>query len=370
MSNCNNCFNGCVETVSDQCIRYTGIDVPTLGIHTGDPLSVIEQSLITFLLSTLDGSGIKIDLSSIDVCAVVQKYLPTCGEISMEDISKSLIESMCDIQDQVNSIFGTLAVLNSDYVIGCLTGVTNSSDTHAVVQATITKLCSVSASVTSILAQLPLFAKKSEICSLMTQCGISGGGSTLLASYRMVPYSPIPYYGAISNYPATGDSFDATGAGLNYWSRVFMCNGQNGTPDLRGRAAIGATNTPCEFPCSTETIPNGTTNPTYNKGDLRGDNAITLNATQIPSHAHANTISVSLTDPGHTHGLIAITSNGGTTNGYEHVNLGNVSTLQTENKTTGITASATITNANFGGDNWHSNVQPGLAVYYIMYIPA
>ena len=85
---CSNCYNGCSQIVSDQCVRYTGIDVPELGISTGDPLSVIEQSLTTFLVSALNGSGIKIDLSSIDVCTVVQKYLPTCGELSIADISK------------------------------------------------------------------------------------------------------------------------------------------------------------------------------------------------------------------------------------------------------------------------------------------
>jgi len=59
MSNiCSNCYNGCVETTSDQCVRYTGVDVPVLGIQTGDSLSYVEQALITFLTSTLDGSGI------------------------------------------------------------------------------------------------------------------------------------------------------------------------------------------------------------------------------------------------------------------------------------------------------------------------
>lgn len=369
MSNCQNCFNGCTETVSDQCIKYTGIDIPTLGISTGDPLSSVEQSLTTFLVSALNGSGIKIDLSSIDVCTIIQQYLPTCGEMSIADISKALIQASCDIQEQVDAIVATLATLNADYTIGCLEDVTASSDTHAIVQATIIKLCELVLDVNSLNEQLPLYVQKTELCDLVTECLNSESGGTL-ASNKMLPYAAIPYYGSISNYPNTGDGFDSTGAGLNYWSRVFMCNGQNGTPDLRGRAAIGATNTPCEFPCSTETIPNGTTNPTYNKGDLRGDNAITLNTTQIPSHAHANTISVSLTDPGHTHGLVAITSNGGTTNGYERVNLGNVETLQTGSKTTGITVAASITNANSGGDNWHSNVQPGLALYYIMYIPA
>ena len=47
-NNCSNCYNGCVEITSDKCIKYTGVDVPILGIKNGDSLSFIEQSLITF----------------------------------------------------------------------------------------------------------------------------------------------------------------------------------------------------------------------------------------------------------------------------------------------------------------------------------
>jgi hypothetical protein len=57
--NCSNCFNGCAEIVSDQCVRYTGVDVPLLGIQHGDSLSYVEQALITFLTAALDGTGIK-----------------------------------------------------------------------------------------------------------------------------------------------------------------------------------------------------------------------------------------------------------------------------------------------------------------------
>jgi microcystin-dependent protein len=362
MSNCQNCFNGCTETISDQCVKYTGIDIPTLGISNGDPLSVIEQSLITFLVSALNGSGIKIDLSEIDICAVIQKYLPTCGEISIEDISKALIEAACDLQEQVNSIFASLTVLNSDYVIGCLTGVTASSDTHDIVQATIYKLCDVNSNVTSILNQLPLFVTKSELCDRIAECLTNNVAD--LASAKMLPYSPVPYYGDITG-------FDATGTGSGYWARVFMCNGQNSTPDLRGRVSVGATNTPSAFPCSTETIPNGSGNPTYNKGDLRGYNTTTLNATQIPSHSHANTISVILTDPKHTHQILGSTNTSGGTGAFVVNNVtNNGGPVTTDSKSTGITIASSITNAAFGGDSWHSNVQPGLALYYIMYIPA
>jgi len=42
---CTNCFNGCAETTSDQCVKYTGIDIPELGIVKGDPLAAVLQSI-------------------------------------------------------------------------------------------------------------------------------------------------------------------------------------------------------------------------------------------------------------------------------------------------------------------------------------
>jgi hypothetical protein len=43
---CSNCYNGCTEIVSDKCVKYTGLDVPALGIQNGDSLNFIEASLI------------------------------------------------------------------------------------------------------------------------------------------------------------------------------------------------------------------------------------------------------------------------------------------------------------------------------------
>ena len=38
-SNCppDACYNGCVNVISDDCVRYTGADIPALGIQTNDP---------------------------------------------------------------------------------------------------------------------------------------------------------------------------------------------------------------------------------------------------------------------------------------------------------------------------------------------
>lgn len=30
---CTNCFNGCTEITSDKCVRYTGTNIPELGIQ-------------------------------------------------------------------------------------------------------------------------------------------------------------------------------------------------------------------------------------------------------------------------------------------------------------------------------------------------
>ena len=80
-NNCSNCYNGCTEITSDKCVKYTGVDVPVLGIKNGDSLSYVEQSIIGFLSSTLDGTGILPVIKPSDVCPTVDKHLPDCDRI-------------------------------------------------------------------------------------------------------------------------------------------------------------------------------------------------------------------------------------------------------------------------------------------------
>ncbi len=49
MSECNNCFNNCVEIVSDKCVKYTGEDIPLLGIEKGDTLAQVIERIAEFL---------------------------------------------------------------------------------------------------------------------------------------------------------------------------------------------------------------------------------------------------------------------------------------------------------------------------------
>jgi hypothetical protein len=99
---CSNCYNGCTEIVSDKCVKYTGIDVPILGITNGDTLLHVEQTLINFLVPMLNGTGIIPDISNSIICEVVSKYLPTCSTctgFTLKDILIALIKAACDLQE-------------------------------------------------------------------------------------------------------------------------------------------------------------------------------------------------------------------------------------------------------------------------------
>lgn len=371
MSNCSNCYNGCTEIVSDRCVKYTGIDVPVLGIQTGDSLSFVEQSLITFLTSTLDGTGIKINIDPQIVCNLVNLYLPNCGDLTAVDLFNALIKAACDLQDQVDVIKADLAILNADYTIGCLTGVTSSSDTHAVLQATITALCTLKSDFDQLLIDLPnTYVQLSELNTLIQD--YLNSLSTGLISNKMVPFSVVPYFGSLSY-------FNSSGAGIGNWDKIYICNGNNGTPDLRGRGLTGAINSVPGgglSPAVDPSIP-GSGNPNYSLYDNVGTNQITLTSTQIPLHTHANTTTV--IDPTHTHqvgpagkGVLGLLDTSTTTRNFNNANTNNTpmqSTFTTAPASTGITVSINNVAGPVGGGLPHANIQPVTACYWIMYKP-
>lgn len=131
-------------------------------------------------------------------------------------------------------------------------------------------------------------------------------------------------------------------SGTNVPTGWALCNGQNGTPDLRDRFIVGA-------------------GSTYAVGATGGVNTVTLTVSQIPSHTH----SASVVDPGHTHGLSRINgqtglSNAGgndlTTDGPTNVN------LATDSRVTGIS----VTVGNAGEGQSHENRPPYYALAFIM----
>lgn len=222
---CESCYNGCVEIVADKCVKYTGIDSIPLGIETGDTLFSVEEILITNVVSFLDGTGIDITIDPMAYCALVEAYLPE-GTPNLVEVLTAIVKAACDLQAQVTVIDGTLATLNADYTIGCLSGVTASSDTHAIVQAIITKLCATSDALAALTVDVNTNYVKLADLNALIAAYIAGEGGSSQQYAKMVPYTVLEYYGPLTN-------FDGTGAGISSlgWDKIYLCNGNNGTPD-------------------------------------------------------------------------------------------------------------------------------------------
>jgi len=121
-------------------------------------------------------------------------------------------------------------------------------------------------------------------------------------------------------------------------SGFLLCDGTNGTPDLRNSFIVGAGNN-------------------YTVGQTGGSaDAITV------SHTHTATSTSTVTDPGHLHtsGGSAVGGSFGafyTTNGNSQFN--------TSTATTGITVATSTTNASTGTSGTNANLPPYYALAYI-----
>lgn len=114
-----------------------------------------------------------------------------------------------------------------------------------------------------------------------------------------------------------------------------LCNGSNGTPDLRNRFVVGAG--------STYAV------------DATGGSADAI----VVSHTHTATV----TDPGHTHGLdfnATLPFDGG--GGIPNSTFGGSVNRQTASNTTGIS----VSNSTTGSSGTNANLPPYYALAYIM----
>ena len=158
---------------------------------------------------------------------------------------------------------------------------------------------------------------------------ISGNGSGLSGIESFVTGMIILWYGNTGNIP-TG---------------FVLCDGNNNTPDLRDRFVVGA-------------------GSAYSPNNTGGSSSVTLSESQLPSHNHSASSSVS--DPGHAHSYIDqyVVIN----NGYRPWPANNndcaARNINTGSQTTGISVSTTI--GNTGSGSAIENRPPYYALCYIM----
>jgi microcystin-dependent protein len=377
---CSNCYNGCQEISSDKCVKYTGVDSVPLGIDNGDNVNSVLETIIGKVVSFLNGSGINVSIDVSAYCELITKYLPStvpsCGPPSIPQIIEALVKAACDLQGQidttnaaVDAVESTISTLNADYTIGCLSEVTDSSDTHDVVQAIINKLCALNLDVST------NYVKLADLNTLIQEY-LDDTEVTDKYYTKMVPFTVVEYYGSLGN-------FNSTGAGTGLWEKIYLCNGQNGTPDKRGRSPIGAIALVPGGVLDSQVDPaSSPLNVNYAVLTKNGVNGVILSESNLPAHTHSATVTDS-----HYHQLIGndtigasnlglSSSNdivasdgsyGGSSSNYDLAKSAqpNASLGKSSDRVGSISATIGST----GGNTAHANTHPVIACYYIMYIP-
>lgn len=350
---CTTCYDGCGTPISDQCVKYTGPNIPLLGISTGDPLSKLEEMLVDKVTAFAQGNDIV--LSDIDLnCPFLEDILGCCKDKTLYNLIQMLIDANCTLRELVAALESSI---NPNFVfnVSCLSGVPANATRDDILQALINNYCATASTVTTIFSD---YVKASQLDSLIASY-LAGAGASSQQSAKMVPYVAYEYYGPLSNFDSGGKGLSSAG-----FNKVYLCNGANGTPDKRGRVAVCVPNLPGGGALDTAvdyTLPaNAGTN--YSIQQKFGSSNVTLNINQIPAHTHT------ITDPGHTHSVLY---KHGEADQNEPGTYGDLMDMTTPKNSSTTTSSATtgITINSSGLGQSHDNRQPSIAAYFIMYIP-
>jgi microcystin-dependent protein len=350
MAICRDCLQNCDIIVQDKCVVYTGPEIPELGICTGDNLSQLEAAIVERLLSLSEGTGITLDQLVTSDCSFMESQLGVLPK-TLQNILQILWNTGCTLKEMIDEIDEQIAD-NTVFNTACLTGLPSNPSRDDILQAAIALLCNVSATVNDI---PNTYVRVSDLTSLVTQIINNNSGSSQYNS-RMIPYTAVPYFGPLSNFDASGAGVSALG-----YAKIYLCNGNNGTPDLRGRTVVGAI----------RNVPGGTLdaavdpavsayNPNWEVLMKAGEGGHTLTIPELPAHSHT------INDPGHTHTLPPGIQYDGTYSGGEsgsNEKAQPTSPKQTASSTTGITVGSA------GGGLPHNNIQPSMGANWIMYIP-
>lgn len=348
---CQDCLLNCPEIVSDRCIQYTGPEIPLLGVCPGDTLYEFEVAIANELVGLLDGSGIEPTNLTIS-CSFLTTILAGASP-TLNNVLQMLITASCTLKSLIDSINTVIA--NPVFNTSCLTGLPANPSRDDILQATVNMVCAIKTTVDAIPTT---YVKNSDLTNLVTNIVTNingGGGNVVQVNQKLVPYAAMAYFGPLSNFDGAGVGLASAG-----FDKIYICNGTNGTPDLRGRTVVGAVRgVPGGGALDAAVDPGvNSNNPNYGLGDKAGVNFETLTIPQIPTHSHG------VIDPGHSH-----------TSRYRQ-NLAVQSGSSTpcwagnNDQFTATTASLTnITLQSTGGGQPHNNVQPSMGAWWIMYIP-
>lgn len=377
-SGCNQSNPGknCPSVVSSNCVKYMGDPVPVLGICTGDTITEVEQTVINKLLTVLDGTGIDLSALTVD-CQFLTSQLIGLDH-NLANIVQVLIDSACTLKQLVDVISNEVF---SPVSFNTLCLAVSGSNRDAVIQALINKTCAIDAQLAVITTQINDITNtttgltttietvtgnfiKEAITSCNGEYGMTKTGAGDAAVVSIDALCP-PKAMMLCWDPSAAVHFDNTGkgnAGTPYcgW---YVCNGKNGTPDMRGYAAAGATILPANINGGAlDTIVDAASNSDSSLntivGAKNGLHAVGLTISQIPSHSHTATQA----PHSHTISYYKRPTNGPDAQVMQNPNDTNVPANATINTSS---VAPTITVSNTGGGTKHENRQPTFYGFWI-----
>ena len=265
-------------------------------------------------------------LNSIGVTAtttelnVLDGITATTVELNYTDGVTSNIQTQLDGKQPLDAdltAIGALAKTDGNFIVG------NGSTWVAESGNTVLQSIGVTATTTELNIMDGVTATTAEINTL-DGIAPSGAGFGFIPSGGIILWS-----GSVASVP----------------SGWFLCNGSNGTPDLRNRFVVGA-------------------GDTYAVGATGGADSVTLDASQMPAHTHTFSGSTNTTGA-HTHTVPNGNSGGASTvilNGNARSNDTNTSTSSAGDHSHTFSG----TTASTGGGTSHENRPPYYALAYIM----
>lgn len=360
--------SNCLQTYSSNCVIYQGDSVEEFDVTSGLTSTEVFEIVLAQILLLLNGAGI--DLSSIDYNCTSLKTRLVGVDKTLNNVVKAIVDEICAnkvILDDLNTKVNTAVT----YDTGCLT-VTDTT-LKGVIDATIAKLCEVSETVDSIAGDLTgsnltttinnsvgnyLYNNITSIGNPYGLTKTGSGSSTAIRIDAMVPpFCPIWSYAPLSNFNSDGSG--KTGTAFQGW---YICNGLNGTIDMRGWTPAGATDLPGISGPSLLSAVNPTTQSDATIStvilDRKGEVKHLLSTAELPAHTHPNNNS-------HSHNLNKIPIQTGTVTNSPLIYglresssvFGTIATSQTA--IIGDTGST-------GSSSKHENRQPTVYGYFIV----
>ncbi len=348
---CKDCTNNCPIILPDSCVIYTGEDIPLLGICNGDQLSEVEKVILDKLLSVIDGTGITLADVTLDNCTWLKDQFT--GDKNLSTLLQLLIDSQCTLKELIDALTKEPTVFDTL----CLSNLPENPTSDDILQEVIRVLCSIKTTVDAIPST---YVKISDIDTYIANYINSTSGPSTVTNYytSLPPKVALPYFGDLSKFDNTGKGIESQG-----FKNIYICNGAYGTPDLRGRAIVGAVRNIPGGSLDTEVDPSVPVNSgtNYSIGDKFGKSYVGLTLSQMPAHSH------SIIDPGHTHVLsyriflpFPVDSSSHLT--ASSTTSGTTRTANTDSSTTGISLGTS------GAGQTHENRQPSAAAVWIMAI--